>query len=363
MTSEPAKRTFKIGPATRVRVPIFCGLMGPSSSGKTVSALRLAAGITKITKGRTCLIDTEANRATYYANDFDFDHLSMSAPFSPADYSAAIEAAVANGADTIIIDQMSYEHEGRGGLLEMHDAEVERLMKSWKASADVVNLPAWNRPKRERRKLINALLGMSVNFLLLWRAKGKMKIRPKEKPLDLGLMPVTGDEWVYDMAVNMLFPPGAAGVPDWNPPEPGAKLVIKRPKWALEIFPDGKQIDEEMGERFATWAAGTVVRTIGELISALDACNDAATYGSLGAEARVARRDPKASKDELELLKIAAVGAKKRIDAADAKLAADAEARLAAAEPRGDGSVPADREPTDDELERERSAREKGDGA
>src|SRR4051812_34294852 len=122
-----ATRTFDDRPATREKTPILVGLVGPSGTGKTYSALRLAAGFQRVSGGETYLIDTEARRALHYAEKFTFRHRAFGAPFSPLDYLSAIEHCVKKGATTIIVDSMSHEHEGPGGVLEMHTAEHARL--------------------------------------------------------------------------------------------------------------------------------------------------------------------------------------------------------------------------------------------
>ena len=120
-------RTFTDQPAKRERVPLLVGLFGPSGSGKTYSALRLATGMQRITGGDIYGIDTESRRMLHYADDFTFKHLQFDAPFSPLDYLAAIDHCTKKGASIVIVDSLSHEHEGPGGVLEWHDAETKRL--------------------------------------------------------------------------------------------------------------------------------------------------------------------------------------------------------------------------------------------
>src|SRR4029079_18921024 len=111
-------RSFDDKPAVRERVPLLVGLVGPSGGGKTFSALRLAKGFQRVTGSEVYFIDTEARRALHYADRFQFRHVAFGAPFGPLDYLAAIQHCVAKGAKTIIVDSMSHEHEGPGGVLE-----------------------------------------------------------------------------------------------------------------------------------------------------------------------------------------------------------------------------------------------------
>jgi len=120
-------RSFEDRVAIRERVPLLIGLGGPSGSGKTFSALRLATGMQRVTGGEIYFIDTEARRALHYAEQFNFRHVEFKAPFSPLDYLAAIEFCVKKAAGVVIVDSMSHEHEGPGGVLEWHEAELDRM--------------------------------------------------------------------------------------------------------------------------------------------------------------------------------------------------------------------------------------------
>ncbi len=248
-------RTFEVKQATRQQVPLLIGLVGCAGSGKTYSALRLATGIQRVCGGDIHYIDSEARRALWYADQFKFKHVDFLAPFGPLDYLSAIEACVKDGAKTIVVDQMSNEHAGVGGVLEMHEAECQRLSKLWSTSIDKVKMSAWQKPKAERAKLINAMLQMPVNFLLLFRAKEKMDLS-SAKPASLGWQPVAGEEYVFEMSLNMLLYPSSGGVPSWQPDEKGEKAIIKLPGQFRDIFAKKEPLSEGIGEKLARWAAG-----------------------------------------------------------------------------------------------------------
>jgi hypothetical protein len=248
-------REFTMKPAVREAVPLIVGLVGPSGSGKTYSALRLASGIQRIAGGKIAVVDTEARRSLSYADTFSFDHVEFKAPFGPLDYLDAIEYAAAKGAKTIVVDSASHEHEGPGGVLEQHESEMERLAAAWKTSRDKVNMSAWQKPKSDRRRLLNTMIQMPVNFILCFRAKEKMDLRG-DKPRPLGWMPIAGEEYVYESTVTCLLMPGAGGVPAWHPAEMGEKAIIKLPGKLAPFFPECKPLSEETGEQLAQWAAG-----------------------------------------------------------------------------------------------------------
>lgn len=243
-------RSFEDTHAERGHMPTLAALFGPSGSGKTMSALRLATGIQRVDPGEIFVIDTESRRSLHYADNFDFRHVHFGAPFGPLDYLAAIQHCVDRGAKTIIVDSMSHEHEGPGGVLEMHDKEMGGNFKK--------SMIAWAKPKSERRRLINTVLQLPVNLILCFRAKAKIK--PAEpgsgkQPVELGWMPIGGEEFVYEMTVAALLTPGCNGVPDWSPEKEASRQMVKLPEQFRSSLP-GKQMSEDLGESMARWAAG-----------------------------------------------------------------------------------------------------------
>jgi hypothetical protein len=251
-------RVFEDAPAVRGQMPLLFGLIGPSGSGKTYSALRLATGMQRVVGGEIFVIDTESGRAKHYADLFKFRHVPFSPPFSPLDYIDAIVHCVRKGAKTIIVDSMSHEHSGQGGVLEWHQAEVERIMAAWRCGEEKANIPAWGKPKAARRKLINCITQAGVNLIGCFRAKDKIKVSPG-KVVQLGWMPDAGEEFVFELTAKALLLPGAGGVPTWKSDQVGEQTMIKLPEQFREIFSGaaGKPLDEDIGQKLATWAAGT----------------------------------------------------------------------------------------------------------
>ncbi len=255
--SQEITRTFVDSVAVRQATPLLFGIFGPSGSGKTFSSLRLATGMQRVCGGEIFFIDSEANRALAYAERFKFRHVPFGAPFSPLDYLAAIEYCVSKGARVIIVDSMSHEHEGPGGVLEEHDAEMERLAKLWKTSESKTTIAAWSVPKAKRRRLINTILQLNVNMIFCFRAKEKLKIVPGKDPQQLGFMPIGGEDMIYELMATGLLLPNAKGVPTWNPGEIGEKLMVKLPEQFTELFAgEPRPLDEKTGETLARWAAG-----------------------------------------------------------------------------------------------------------
>ncbi|MFN3582942.1 AAA family ATPase [Phenylobacterium sp.] len=259
-------RNFVAPLAVREHVPLLIGLMGPSGGGKTFSALRLATGIQRVVGGDIFVIDTEARRALHYADRFRFRHLDFKAPFGSLDYLEALRFCASEGARTVIVDSMSHEHEGPGGLLDLQDQELQRLAGddygTWKA--DRFNMLAWQKPKANRRKLINGLLQMECNFIFCFRAKEtskpvkKLQDNGREKTViePMGFMPIAGDEFVFEMTMNALLLPGAGGVPTWQSQNRGEQMMMKLPEQFKGLMERPRPLDEDMGLALATWAQG-----------------------------------------------------------------------------------------------------------
>lgn len=243
----------------REKVPVLAGLVGASGSGKTYSALALATGFQRVYGGEVFVLDTESRRALHYADTFTFRHVEFNPPFSPADYLAAVEHCVRKGAKTIVIDSTSHLHEGPGGVLEMHAAEVERL-KGVMGGVGAANFPAWQKPKSELRRFINAILRLGINTVMCYRAKEKLKMVTNEKgkrePEPQGWVGIASPELIYEMTFNILLHPGSGGVPVWNPTEPGEKEMVKLPGQFKSIFAQRKPLDADIGEALARWAIG-----------------------------------------------------------------------------------------------------------
>jgi len=281
-------RVFEDKLAVRERTPVLVGIISPSGAGKTYSALRLATGIQRVVGGDIGMADTEARRGLHYADDFKFRHLDFKAPFAPADYLEAIEHLVyKRGVKTVIVDSTSHEHEGTGGVLEMHEAELNRIAGNDWGKRERSKMLAWAKPKAERRKLINAILQMEANFIFCFRAKEKIKPVTGGQPIDLGFQAISGDDWIYEMQLKCVLMPGSDGVPTWQSDKAGEALTMKLPKQFRPLFPTRKeQLTEEIGQKLAEWAAGNTGQSAeaAALIARYRACADLKAFDVLEAE-------------------------------------------------------------------------------
>ena len=260
-------RNFQANDAQEARngkmLPLLVGLTGPSGSGKTYSALRLATGIQSVVGGDIFVIDTEQRRSLHYADKFKFKHVEFGAPFGSLDYLEALRFAKKAGAGVVVIDSCSHEHDGPGGLLEQHDAELTRMAGNDYGKRERMTMLAWQKPKAGRRKLIAALTSeLDLPTIFCFRAKNTTKPMKDERtgkqmPVDMGFTSIAADEWVFEMALSALLLPGSCGVPTWHSDKIGEKLAIKLPEQFKNLAePPPFPLDEKVGRNLALWARG-----------------------------------------------------------------------------------------------------------
>ena len=151
--------TFTFRPGVRENVSLLIGLAGASGSGKTYTAFRLASGIAG---GKPfAVIDTEAGRAKHYADAFKFDHGDLAPPFRPGAYADAIHAADKAGYPVIVVDSMTHEWAGEGGVLDWQAEEYERL-----GAREATKLLSWAKPKQGHKAMVQKLLQIRAHLIL-----------------------------------------------------------------------------------------------------------------------------------------------------------------------------------------------------
>ncbi|MCU4634899.1 ATP-binding protein [Acinetobacter sp. WU_MDCI_Abxa265] len=146
--------------AERKQAKLRLALSGPTGSGKTESALKLAAGI----GGRIAVVDTEDSSASLYADRYDFFAANLTPPYTPEKFINAIKAAEQGGFDILIMDSITHEWSGTGGCLEIVDTLTKGKFKgnSW---------GAWSEVTPRHRKFIDAILHSSIHIIVTLRSK------------------------------------------------------------------------------------------------------------------------------------------------------------------------------------------------
>ncbi len=175
--------------AVRSAAKLKLAVTGPSGSGKTYSALRLAKGL----GGKLAVVDTENGSASLYSDRFEFDVLELSPPFTNEKYLQAIEGAEKAGYETLIIDSLTHQWAGEGGLLnkkEQMDARGGNSYTNW----------AKMTPEHERFK--SKILHCNMHVIGTIRSKQDYVLEQNDKgkqaPKKVGLAPVQRDGMEYE---------------------------------------------------------------------------------------------------------------------------------------------------------------------
>src|SRR5258708_19421143 len=120
--------TFTFETATKAGAKARLAVGGPTGSGKTYTALKIATAW----GGSIGVIDTERGSASKYARNpatgkglFPFRRLDMQR-YDPRDLPKALAAAAAAGIDTVIIDSLSKFWSGEGGMIHQADNPGKR---------------------------------------------------------------------------------------------------------------------------------------------------------------------------------------------------------------------------------------------
>lgn len=184
---------FEIEEAKREAAPVLVAFLGQSGSGKTLSALLFSRGLVG-PSGKIVLIDTEGRRSLVYADNPDvggFDYIDFIPPYSSDRFREATKAAIASGADCIVIDSASHEHEGESGFLDYADQEEKRIGGRGAARSK------WIRAKGSRNRFIRTMTSAPCHVVLCIRQKQivDMDVKPAMKILK----PVCGEDLLFEM--------------------------------------------------------------------------------------------------------------------------------------------------------------------
>lgn len=180
--------------ATKAAAKLRLGLIGPAGSGKTMTALRIAAGL----GGRVAVIDTERGSASLYSGerglDFDVNELDS---YEVERFLEAIQDAAAGGYSTLVIDSLSHAWAGKGGILEYVD-------KAGKRNQGGGNFGAWRDATPRHNALVDAILGAPMHVICTLRSKVEYVVENvggRNQVRKVGLQPVQRDGLEYEFTV------------------------------------------------------------------------------------------------------------------------------------------------------------------
>jgi hypothetical protein len=177
--------------ATRKKAKIKMALQGPSGSGKTMGALLIAYGLCG-NWNRIAVIDTENYSASLYAHLGSFKVLNIGAPFSPEKYMEAVTICEQAGIEVAIIDSISHEWEGSGGILDIHSNMTGN------------SFTAWGKLTPRHNAFVQAILQSSAHIIGTIRSKQEYVLSErngKQVPEKVGMKGVTRDGMDYEFTV------------------------------------------------------------------------------------------------------------------------------------------------------------------
>ena len=186
--------------AERRKAKLRLAITGPAGSGKTYGALLVAFGI----GGKIALLDTENGSGDLYSALGDYDICSISAPFSVNKYIEAIKEAENAGYDVLILDSISAEWAGTGGLLNLH-TQITSTNKGNSFSA-------WGQITPRHNAFIDAIINSKIHIIATIRSKTEYaqvqneKGKAEIKKLGLGLVQREGIDYefttVFDLSME-----------------------------------------------------------------------------------------------------------------------------------------------------------------
>jgi hypothetical protein len=177
--------------AQRSRCKIKMALQGSSGSGKTYSALLIAFGLTK-DWNKVAVIDTENGSAHLYSHLGPYSVLSLTPPFNPEMYAEAINVAVKHGFQCVVIDSISHEWDGSGGILDIH------------GNLQGNSFTNWNKITPRHNLFMQAILQSDIHVISTIRCKQDYVLNEKNGklvPEKIGLKPVQRDGVDYEFTL------------------------------------------------------------------------------------------------------------------------------------------------------------------
>ncbi|HFJ9286963.1 TPA: AAA family ATPase [Bacillus toyonensis] len=204
---------FQVTEAQREKMKAVIGFIGCSGSGKTAGALLTAYGMMREAYPdipeedawkKIGVVDTEHNRSKLHVGLVygetkvgRFLHLDFPPPYTTERYNAAVGIMKQAGVEVIIIDSLSHNWQGEGGIVETHGGMSGNSFQNWGKLAS------------ETTKLIKTLTQNDVHILATLRTKTEYVVESdsngKMAPRKVGTKPVQKDELEYEFMLNFVI--------------------------------------------------------------------------------------------------------------------------------------------------------------
>ena len=254
---------LQIAPVTRNGMKFIVSFYGLSETGKTLSALLMAAGL-EPDPAKRGLMDTEGGeRGRMYMDKVPGGYMygALTPPFSPERYRDGLREFIEAGCTVVVVDSGSHVWDAEGGILELvENSTVKNDMAKWK------------QPKRRLAKMTGDWKQCGIHIIICSRGKQpyiETVGQDGKKTYVLGdTVPVQEKAIRYDMTlmIHML----GQGAYTIDPARGG-----KCPGLLQPIF-DGKSfIDQEVGKKLSDWLGGKDLTTPHQRALAMAATEEA----------------------------------------------------------------------------------------
>ncbi|MBF7147068.1 AAA family ATPase [Bacillus toyonensis] len=204
---------FQVTEAKREKIKAVIGFIGCSGSGKTGSALITAFGMMQEAYPNLSaeelwkkigVIDTEHERSKLHVGLVygevrigNFLHIDFNAPYTTERYNQAVQVMKQAGAEVLIIDSLSHNWQGEGGIVETHGQMSGNSFQNW------------GKLSSETNNLIKTLTQNNVHILATLRTKTEYVVEPdgngKMAPRKVGTKPVQKEEMEYEFMLNFVI--------------------------------------------------------------------------------------------------------------------------------------------------------------
>lgn len=173
----------------RKQAKIKMALQGSSGSGKSLSSLLLAKGLSDGDLDKVAVIDSENGSADLYAHLGNYNVLTLSPPFTPEKYIEAISICEKAGMKVIILDSISGVWDE---LIDYHS----------KLSGN--SFTNWAKVTPRQNAFINKILQADAHIIATMRTKQDYVLQQKDGkyvPEKVGLKAVQRDDVSYEFTI------------------------------------------------------------------------------------------------------------------------------------------------------------------